>query len=121
MIGVLGIAPAFAEGGYTSSISGWLPGKDSRQWTDNNSDSVSTTVKFSGCSVDNGRFTYAGLQLKKARAGLPDPVVNRDDNHCDTSSFGDKAAGTYYFHYANLNGQDSVSAYLTVSKVTVGY
>ncbi len=120
-IGVLGIAPAFAEGGFGSSISGWLPGKDSRSWKDNNSDSVSTSVKFAGCSVDNGRFTYAGLQLKKARPGLPDTVVNRDDNHCDTSSFGDKAGGTYYFHYSNLNGQDSVSAYLSVDTVTVRY
>ncbi|MFD5990639.1 hypothetical protein ACFWGE_03005 [Streptomyces bacillaris] len=104
-VGVLGIAPAFAEGGFNSTISGWLPGKDSRTWIDNNNDSVSTSVKFSGCSVDNGRFTYAGLQLKKVRPGLPDTVVNRDNNYCDTSSFGDKAAGTYYFHYSNLNGQ----------------
>ncbi len=120
-VGVLGIAPAFAEGGFNSTISGWLPGKDSRTWIDNNNDSVSTSVKFSGCSVGNGRFTYAGLQLKKVRPGLPDTVVNRDNNYCDTSSFGDKAAGTYYFHYSNLNGQDSVSAYLVVNTVTVRY
>lgn len=80
-----------------------------------------TSVKFAGCSVDNGKFTYAGLQLKKARAGLPDTVVNRDDNYCDTSSFGDKAKGTYYFNHSNLNGRDSVSAYLSVSTVTVRY
>ncbi|MFH8471653.1 hypothetical protein [Streptomyces sp. NPDC018000] len=121
VIGVLGIAPAFAEGGYTSSITAWLPGKESSHWTDNNRDSVSTSVKFAGCSVDNGRFTYAGLQLKQERPGLPDPVVNRDNNYCDTSSFGDKAAGKYYFNYSNLNGQDSVSAYLSVDKVTVSY
>ncbi|MFE3379383.1 hypothetical protein [Streptomyces anulatus] len=121
VIGVLGIAPAFAEGGYDSSITGWLPGKDSSDWKDNNRDSVSTSVKFAGCSVDNGRFTYAGLQLKKARAGLPDPVVNRDNNYCDTSSFGDKAAGTYYFHYSNLNGQDTGVAFLSVRSVAVRY
>ncbi|NEA18141.1 hypothetical protein [Streptomyces halstedii] len=121
VIGVLGVAPAFAQGGYTSSISGWLPGKESKHWEDGNTDSVSTSVKFAGCSVDNGKFTYAGLQLKKARAGLPDTVVNRDDNYCDTSSFGDKAKGTYYFNYSNLNGRDSVSAYLSVSTVTVKY
>ncbi|MGW4625414.1 hypothetical protein [Streptomyces rubiginosohelvolus] len=120
-MGVLGIAPAFAEGGFTSSIGAWLPGKDSSTWNDRNNDNASTTVKFAGCSVDNGRFTYAGLQLKKARPALPDTVVNRDNNYCDTSSFGDKAAGTYYFHYSNLNGQDRVSAKLSVNSVTVRY
>ncbi|WP_073882696.1 hypothetical protein [Streptomyces sp. CB00316] len=115
------MAPAFAEGGFESTISGWLPGKDSRTWTDNNNDSVSISVKFSGCYVDNGRFTYAGLQLEKVRPGLPDTVVNRDINYCDSSSFGDKSAGTYYFHYSNLNGQDTVSAYLIVNTVTVRY
>ncbi|MFE6038595.1 hypothetical protein [Streptomyces sp. NPDC056452] len=59
--------------------------------------------------------------MKKARASLPDTVVNRDNNYCDTSSFGDKAAGTYYFNYSSLNGQDTVAAYLSVSTVTVRY
>ncbi|WP_329167834.1 hypothetical protein OG939_35920 [Streptomyces sp. NBC_01685] len=114
-------APAFAQGSYTSKIIGWLPGKESNHWTDGNTDSVSTSVKFSGCSVDNGRFTYAGLQLKKERSGLPDTVVNRDNNYCDTSSFGDKGAGKYYFNYSSLNGQDTTAAYLSVSTVTVRY
>jgi hypothetical protein len=121
IMGVLEVAPAFAQGGYASRISGWLPGKESNHWSDGNTDSVSTRVKFSGCSVDNGRFTYAGLQLKKERAGLPDTVVNRDNNYCDTSSFGDKSAGKYYFNYSSLNGHDSVSAYLSVRTVTVRY
>ncbi|MFI9501028.1 hypothetical protein ACIG92_24560 [[Kitasatospora] papulosa] len=121
VVGVLGIAPAFAQGGYTSSIGAWKPGKESSHWTDGNTDSVSTSVKFSGCSVDNGSFTYAGLQLKKERSGLPDTVVNRDNNYCDTSSFGDKAAGKYYFNYSSLNGQDTTAAYLSVSTVTVRY
>ncbi|MFB8106770.1 hypothetical protein ACFC3O_28790 [Streptomyces sp. NPDC056007] len=78
-------------------------------------------MKFSGWSVDSGRSTYAGIQLKRARPAPPDTVVNRDNNYRDTSSFGDKAVGTYYFHYSNLNGQDSVSAYLTVNSVAVRY
>ncbi|MFD4034783.1 hypothetical protein ACFWVP_30845 [Streptomyces sp. NPDC058637] len=121
VIGVLGIAPAFAQGGYTSYITAWKPGKESKQWTDGNTDSVSTSVKFADCSVDNGSFTYAGLQLKKVVGGLPDTVVNRDNNYCDTSSFGDKAAGSYYFNYSSLNGQDTTAAFLSVSTVTVRY
>jgi hypothetical protein len=95
----LGIGPAFAEEGWSSSIGGWLPGKESRHWQDGNRDNVATTVRFSGCSAkdSNGRnrFEYAGLQLKKERSGLPDPVVARDNNSCDTSNFGDRAAGGY--------------------------
>ncbi|WP_299541736.1 hypothetical protein [uncultured Streptomyces sp.] len=120
-IGVLGAAPAFAQGGYTSYIYNWLPGKESSHWTDGNTDSVSTSVQFSGCSVTSGSFSYAGLQLKKEVNNLPDTVVNRDNNYCDTSSFGDKAAGKYYFNYSSLNGQDTVSAAFSVSTVTVRY
>lgn len=120
-IGVLGVAPAFAQGSYTSYIYNWLPGKESSSWTDGNTDSVSTSVQFSGCSVTAGSFSYAGLQLKKVVNNLPDTVVNRDNNYCDTSSFGDKAAGSYYFNYSSLNGQDSVDAAFSVKTVTVRY
>ncbi|MEU1891832.1 hypothetical protein [Streptomyces pristinaespiralis] len=121
----LGIGPAFAEGGWSSSIGGWLPGKESRHWQDENRDSVATTVRFSGCSARDGsgtnRFRYAGLQLKKERSGLPDPVVARDNNYCDTSNFGDRAAGSYYFNYSNLNGFDQTGYQLKVNEVAVKY
>lgn len=120
-IGVLGAAPAFAQGSITTYISNWLPGKESNPWHDGNTDSVSTSVQFSGCSVSGGSFTYAGLQLKKAVTALPDTVVNRDNNYCDTSSFGDKAAGDYYFNYSSLNGQDTVDASFSVKTVTIRY
>ncbi|MEV3989826.1 hypothetical protein AB0J57_13070 [Streptomyces sp. NPDC049837] len=117
----LGIGPAFAEGSWSSSIGGWLTGKESRHWSDSNRDNVATTVKFSGCSASHGTFRYAGLQLKKERANLPDPVVARDNNYCDTSSFGDVSAGKYYFNYSNMNGYDQPFAALTVSSVVVKY
>ncbi|MEE1753011.1 hypothetical protein [Streptomyces sp. SP18CS02] len=121
VVATLGVGPASAEGGFSASISAWLPGKDSRQWTDNNRDNDPTTVGFAGCSVDTGRFIYAGLQLKLNRASLPDPVLARDDNHCNVTSFGDRSAGTYYFHYSNLNGATGVAAHLTVNTVVVKY
>lgn len=120
-IASLGIGPAFAEGSWSSSIGGWLTGKESRHWSDNNRDSVSTSVRFSGCNSSNGTFRYAGLQLKKERANLPDPVVARDNNYCDTSSFGDVSAGKYYFNYANMNGYDQPGSLLSVSSVVVKY
>jgi hypothetical protein len=117
----LGAGVAHAEGSWTSSISAWLPGKESRHWQDNNSDSVATTISFSGCSVSNGSFSYAGLQLKKERDALPDPVVARDENHCNTSNFGDRSAGGYYFNYSNLNGSDQPRASFSVKTVNVRY
>lgn len=122
MVAVLlggGVAPA--EGGFTSGISGWLTGKESRHWGDNNTDSASTTVTFSGCSVSGAsRFRSATLQLKKERSALPDPVVGRDDNHCDTSDFGRQGRGKYYFNLSRINGTDSGLS-LTVRKVSVQY
>ncbi|MEV8016192.1 hypothetical protein AB0O76_07590 [Streptomyces sp. NPDC086554] len=122
----LGIGPAFAEGGFGSEIKAWATGKDSRHWNDNNRDGVSTTVKFSRCKAHNGgsgenRFKYASLQLKKERSALPDPVVARDKNYCDTSSFGDRSKGGYYFNYSNLNGYDQTGYKLWVKKVAVKY
>ncbi|MFF0450084.1 hypothetical protein ACFYT4_27465 [Streptomyces sp. NPDC004609] len=58
----LGIGPAFAEGGFGSSIGGWFPGKESHHWQDGNRDNAPTTVAFSGCSAKDGggtnRFKY---------------------------------------------------------------
>ncbi|WP_328318366.1 hypothetical protein OG217_19585 [Streptomyces sp. NBC_01023] len=123
VISLIAIAPAFAEGSRSTHIGGWGTGKESSHWEDKNLDSTSTSVKFSGCNTGStpNRFSYASLQLKKARAALPDPVVNRDNNYCDTSSFGDKAAGTYYFNYAGLNGTDQPGYKLNVSSVTIKY
>ncbi|WP_327684613.1 hypothetical protein [Streptomyces sp. NBC_00467] len=92
----LGIGPAHAEGYWSSSMFDWLPGKESRHWKDENRDGVSTYVRFSGCSVSTGTFRYAGLQLKRERVALPDPVVKRLNNACNTVYFGDQVAGTYY-------------------------
>jgi hypothetical protein len=124
-ITAVGVGPAFAEGGWNGFIGGWLPGRESRHWEDRNTDAQHTRVIFSGCSARDtanvNRFRYAGIQLKKERPMLPDPVVGRDNNYCDTSNFGDRSAGWYYFSYANLNGADSTYYRLKVSSVKVRF
>ncbi|WP_370420900.1 hypothetical protein AB8O64_22190 [Streptomyces sp. QH1-20] len=112
---------AHAEGGFDSYASNWVTGKESRHWDDNNSDGASTTVRFSGCSASNSAFRYAGIQLKRDRSGLPDPVVDRSNNYCNTSNFGRQSGGTYYFNYSNLNGDDAPRSYLNVSSIAVRY
>lgn len=46
-------APALAESGFESSISGANAGFLSRVWYDNNYDNVSTNIYFSGCDRAN--------------------------------------------------------------------
>ncbi|MFZ3492061.1 hypothetical protein ACODT5_02270 [Streptomyces sp. 5.8] len=45
-----GIAPAHAEGYFTSSISNFRDGNESRRWTDKNTDGTSTSVSLWNCS-----------------------------------------------------------------------
>ncbi|MDT3397305.1 hypothetical protein RKE29_11710, partial [Streptomyces sp. B1866] len=60
-------------------------------------------------------------RLKKERDALPDPVVARDDNTCDKSSFGDRDSGKYYFNLSRINGSDTLYEPLDVRSVTVEY
>lgn len=46
-------APAMAEGGFESSISGGQDGFLSRIWYDGNTDNISTNIYFSGCDRAN--------------------------------------------------------------------
>ncbi len=119
-IGALTAFPAAAEGGFTSSASGWVTGKESRHWTKNKK-TGSSSVDFSRCSVSNGKFKYAGIQFKKDISYRPDPVLKRDKNYCDKSKFGKPGKGKYYFNYSNLNGNDAPRSYLNVKKIAVKY
>lgn len=117
---MLGAEAAHAEGSFNTTISRWLTGKESRHWTDKNLDSTATTVKFSGCSTSSTSFRSATLQLKRKRENLPDPVLDRHDNTCNTSNFGRQGSGSYYFNLSRINGSDS-GLHLNVNSVTVTY
>lgn len=71
--------------------------------------------------MSNGSFSHAGLQPKKERDALPDPVVARDENHRNTSTFGDRSAGGYYFDYSSFNDSDQPRVSLSVKTVSVRY
>ncbi|MCP9208756.1 hypothetical protein [Streptomyces cucumeris] len=121
-VGLLGMGVAHAEGGFDSSIGGWFPGKESRHWHDLNHDAARTTVRFSGCKVDGAsRFISATIQLKKERRALPDPVIARDNNTCETSNFGRQGENWYYFNLSRINGGDGSGIRLGVEKVNVRY
>ncbi|MCP9956796.1 hypothetical protein [Streptomyces sudanensis] len=104
--------PASAEGSWSSSISNWLNGNESRRWTDNHNDSASTTVSFSGCNF--GGPSSATLELDHVRDFLPDVSHGTRSNTCNTVSWGEVGAAEFYFIYIG-------SARLNVSSVVTRY
>lgn len=105
--------PASAEGSWSSYISNWSGGEESRRWTDNHSDSASTTVGFSGCDFHGG--SVANLELQRVRDFLPDVSHGSRNNTCNTRSWGEiQTRGQFYFVYRSTH-------YLDVSTVTTRY
>ncbi|MFE6871136.1 hypothetical protein ACFVFS_31840 [Kitasatospora sp. NPDC057692] len=116
LLGLTGAGPALAEGSWTSYISNWGPGSESRRWEDADRDDVATSVTFQGCATGNNDFKDADLQIHKDVFG-PDKSYGHRSNHCDTSTWGDQSAGIYYFV---LEGVRS-GARLWVDTVTTRY
>lgn len=73
-------APAFAENSFESSISGWLPGVETRDWDDANKDDVSTRFAAKQCDYDT-----AGQDVKNITMEL-----NRNDTYTPDEHYGDK-------------------------------
>ncbi|MFF3015394.1 hypothetical protein [Streptomyces sp. NPDC057939] len=103
-----GITPAHAEGYFTSSLSGYTDGGESRRWTDKNIDATSTAVALWGCSGSPHMSTGFRLEVWKDVFG-PDEGKGSKQNSCNTNNWGRLASGTYYFE-TQLPGGFSVSA-----------
>lgn len=107
------VTPVLAEGSWSSSISGWDGGEESRRWNDTHSDSASTTVSFSGCDFDGA--SGSGLGLYRVRDLLPDVNHGGRTQTCNTVSWGQiQTSGTFYFMYTS-------SHYLNVNSVVTRY
>ncbi|MFD5557619.1 hypothetical protein ACFWIA_27735 [Streptomyces sp. NPDC127068] len=117
LLGVAGVVPAHAEGSFSSYISAWQPGDESRRWTDGNRDSVKTSVRFRGCESDGGGgFRKAQLKLWRDVFG-PDKHQGTRTNTCKTATWKDVSKGTYYFELWGVwNG-----SFLWVDSVTTKY
>ncbi|MFI2292878.1 hypothetical protein [Streptomyces niveus] len=112
-------APALAEGSWSSYISDWGTGNESRRWTDRNSDSVSTSVGFGGCSASPTSFRSVTLAVYKDVLG-PDDNKGNKDNTCSTNSWGDLASGEYYFGVELIN-QNATGFKFSANSVLVKY
>ncbi|MER6191537.1 hypothetical protein [Streptomyces cyaneofuscatus] len=117
---VLGvIAPPAQAASWSSSLTGVLPGFESRRWYDSGG---TTTIKFTGCS--SGSYKVANVLLRKDTAG-PDPsYVNASFTKCfdsgtstSTGTWADHGSGDYYFMVNS--GATGIS--LTVKSLTVSY
>ena len=114
-ISVVGMAvPAFAEGSFTSSLSGVHVGFESRRWVDKNSDNVNTSIYFSSCN----RSTNVKV---KADVFGPDPVMGEGNPCGSTKYYGDLPSNDYYFVISSISGSTGSTYTLNVPSLTVKY
>lgn len=89
-----------------------LTGFDSRQWSDSNSDSQSTDIRFDDCEDRNTNIEPDNvyIQLTKENTFTPDEDRGRKVEYCentDTRYWGDQPSGNYHFTIIRINGNTS--------------
>ncbi|MFN8018429.1 MAG: hypothetical protein U0P45_09925 [Acidimicrobiales bacterium] len=107
--------PAAAEGAFSSSFSGWLPGVSSRTWNDDNDDAQATTITLAGCRAraSASRRVVLNVQLTQQTPWYS-PDINRGRKDFDcwsrpsvTQSWGRQGDASYHFTLHAVNGTDS--------------
>jgi hypothetical protein len=125
-----GAGAAQAEGSFNSYISGWFTGITSRTWSDNNTDSAATTIRFSGCTWQQepvpGSVSSATVMLVRVRDLAPDSDVSAKTLACTASSgstgnWGDVSKSDYKFRLTKINGSTTTNYQLAVKTVAVKY
>lgn len=103
------ISAAYAEGSWSSSVSGALTGFTSRDWTDNNNDATQTRTVWSGCSLASGTYRDTTLDLARNRTWpLPDVTYGERTSACGTFNWGRMTdTGTYHWTIKKINGSTS--------------
>jgi opacity protein-like surface antigen len=104
-------APAFAEGSWTSTVSGVYAGFGSRTWTDRNSDSASNYAQIYSCSRGATLAVYRDRQFP-----MPDEVVGSEKSTCNASVPYSRVAGDIHFTVRSTQGNGGLSG-----RVKVGY
>lgn len=121
-------APAMAEGGWSSYLSGWHIGKESRSWTDSNNDDVSTRVVVSRCTYNWPAGERFRFHLRRDDTWTPDEDYGGQTYYCDSNDtgvshgWGDHGEGSFYFRLTSINGDTDLSwATIDVDTVKVVY
>lgn len=114
MVMALALAqPAQAEGSWTSYWSYVLTGKDTRTWTDGNTDAVGTITSFRDCHFYNNTpstFRNIQVQLTYENTFSPDENMGQVVYNCGSSTvwqvynYGRVKAGNYHETLIFVNG-----------------
>lgn len=116
---------AYAEGGWSSYMTGVLTGFNSRTWQDQNIDSTSTSITFSGCTNNINPYHGVNAEVQLTRETpfyQPDESQGRRSLNCggsDTKYWGRFPAGSYHFTLTGVNG--SKYGAISVRNVGVNY
>ncbi|MDH2391547.1 hypothetical protein QCN29_22755 [Streptomyces sp. HNM0663] len=119
ILSVAGIGSAQAEGNWSSYISDWRTGNESRRWHDGNTDSTSTSVRLGGCSASPASFKSVTLVVWEDQFG-PDDNKGTRSNKCGTTYWGDLSSGEYYFSVELINN-NATGFRFSASSVYVRY
>lgn len=108
---VLAASPALAEGEIHSSISGWLPGKETSDWNDKHTDADKTTLQNNRCSSDTGNnVTSLTWELNRNDTVTPDEHYGNKKLTCTatsaatTASWGERGKGNFDATLKQVNG-----------------
>lgn len=119
---VVGMSPAFAEGQFTSTLSGARPGYNSSSWQDSNTDSHNTTVAMTGCSLPQSGGLAFDIELKlyDEHGLFPDQSVGtRMRSSCGTFNWGHQThSDRYHWNIFALSGSTSHIHSLNAHAVT---
>ncbi|WP_418516924.1 hypothetical protein ACNUCX_06880 [Curtobacterium flaccumfaciens pv. flaccumfaciens] len=118
---VLAASPAFAEGSWSSKLTGVAIGKNSRSWQDSHKDRVRTATAFVGCRISGNAsgFKSASVRLYDERGLLPDKSMGTKVNTCGRSDWGVMTRpDRYHWTISALNGASYEPA-LRLSVTTV--
>ncbi|MGV8885523.1 MAG: hypothetical protein ACOH1T_08045 [Microbacteriaceae bacterium] len=83
-LAAMAVAPAYAEGSWSSSVTrGNIGAFSSRWWTDNDTDSTYTGVKFSACKGVPVAVNYLSVELFRDNGLFPDASHGVVRNYCN--------------------------------------
>ncbi len=121
-------APAFAEGGFDSYMSGWLTGIKTRNWNDNNTDAASTSFAARACSYQTGRDVASiAMELNRNDTYTPDEHYGEKTLSCNNSTlttvaWGNPGKGNFDMTLKKIDGQvTSYNGKLDVTQTRIKY
>lgn len=128
IVGGLAMTPAYAEGSRTANFSDANPGFNSYHWTDHQTDSANTVVKWSSCTKTNGG-TISSIQVKLVDqwGALPDATVGDYRTIygvCGSSTWYKSSKNytlrnsTFYWEFGAINGNWNLHYLNGTSKAT---